>query len=624
MSSASTTWRTSRWSYLYTQPELAAAGILPGSIITEVGWMKANTASSSTPGIFRIFMKNSTTAAYSAATETWANLNAGTTLVYENLTYSIPATAQPNYITFTLNTPFTYTGGSWEIGVEWDASGSTTPLSNGSFDWVWSTVPDRIYGVGGTTLGPTLSSATVNAPNSVDDRRPFIQITYNSGCTEVSGLAVSGVTTTSANLSWSPVPSSTGYEYVINTSATPPATGAASTSTNYAATGLTSNTTYYFHVRNKCSSSFSAWKTISFTTDNVCASPTNIVATITGVNSADISWDAMPGSIGYEYVISNSATNPTGAGTPITANSFTASGLLPTTTYYVHVRNKCGATSFSTWKNEMFITKDCKPTASIDVVNIAANTADLVWSPVNNARSYQYLVNTTRNHPTSGAGATTTSNIIINLNALMPGTKYFVHVRAECFVHDSSAWTLDSFVTKGTCTAPDLQVKKAGEDTLIAKWTELDNDYSYEYSVRNSNLAPVYGVEIYTPTTTVVLPADNKSYYMHVRRKCDVSMEYSGWSTVLLRAADVTGVGDNNVTKLKIYPNPVNDKLIIENGVNTKNAKAVISNVSGQVLSTILLNAGLTEIDMTSYAAGVYFVKYSDSNGSEVIKVTKQ
>lgn len=181
-SSASSAYDASRYSYLYTSDELSAAGITTGSIITVLGWTKNNTATTTGGGIFRIYMKNSTATTFGNATETWANLNTGATLVYENLNQTVPATTTPNYITFPLTTQFTYTGGSLEISTEWDINQVTGSPSTGTFDWLWSTVTDRIYGTGQTVLANagTLSSTT-NSISAIDDRRPFIQITYTAG-----------------------------------------------------------------------------------------------------------------------------------------------------------------------------------------------------------------------------------------------------------------------------------------------------------------------------------------------------------------------------------------------------------------------------------------------------------
>ena len=185
-STAGSAYDASRYAYLYTQAELAAAGIVPGSQITVVGWTKANNATTTGGGIFRIYMKNSSASAFTDATIPWTTLNSGASLVYENLNQNIPATVAPNYITFNLTAPFTYTGGSLEISTEWDINQVAGNPTTDSFDWLWSTVTDRIYGTGQTVLANagTLSS-TSNSISDITDRRPFIQITFvgNTPCT---------------------------------------------------------------------------------------------------------------------------------------------------------------------------------------------------------------------------------------------------------------------------------------------------------------------------------------------------------------------------------------------------------------------------------------------------------
>lgn len=176
----------SRFAYLYTQDELAAAGIAPGAEIDQVGWMKSMANTAAGPASFSIYMKNSSTPAYSNESASWANLSAGTTTVYTNNSQSIPATATPNFINFTLSTPFTYTGGSLEILTQWDISSAPVPIATGSFEWENTTVVDRIYGNGGTSLATTLSSTNNNV--SIDDKRPVIQFTLN-GNTGIAAAA---------------------------------------------------------------------------------------------------------------------------------------------------------------------------------------------------------------------------------------------------------------------------------------------------------------------------------------------------------------------------------------------------------------------------------------------------
>ncbi|THD31939.1 MAG: T9SS type A sorting domain-containing protein [Flavobacterium johnsoniae] len=111
-----------------------------------------------------------------------------------------------------------------------------------------------------------------------------------------------------------------------------------------------------------------------------CESPVNV--SFSGITNAGatISWDAVAGSTGYEYVFDQVATSPTGAGTQIAATPYTASSLAGNTTYYFHVRNNCGS-EFSTWTTGSFKTLPDPPVNDdcIDAVALTVN-ADLLCS----------------------------------------------------------------------------------------------------------------------------------------------------------------------------------------------------------------------------------------------------
>ncbi len=67
--------------------------------------------------------------------------------------------------------------------------------------------------------------------------------------------------------------------------------------------------------------------------------------------SMTISWEAptsMP-ALGYEYAVTTNASPPA-SGTLTISTLQNISGLTANTTYYVHVRSKCGSSSFSLWK----------------------------------------------------------------------------------------------------------------------------------------------------------------------------------------------------------------------------------------------------------------------------------
>ena len=95
-------------------------------------------------------------------------------------------------------------------------------------------------------------------------------------CAPPTATAATNITFTTATVNWTAPTAytpSNGYQYVVTTSATPPASGTATTATTANVTGLTANTTYYLHVRSDCGgvNGFSTWSTISFVT-GYCAS----------------------------------------------------------------------------------------------------------------------------------------------------------------------------------------------------------------------------------------------------------------------------------------------------------------------------------------------------------------
>ena len=87
-----------------------------------------------------------------------------------------------------------------------------------------------------------------------------------------------------------------------------------------------------------------------------CSEPTNVIASAVTQTSAEIAWDAVVGSVNYEYVLDNSAADPA-SGTSISGTTYSAASLSPSTVYYFHVRNNCDAAGLSSWTTATFTTQ---------------------------------------------------------------------------------------------------------------------------------------------------------------------------------------------------------------------------------------------------------------------------
>ncbi len=178
-----------------------------------------------------------------------------------------------------------------------------------------------------------------------------------------------------------------------------------------------------------------------------CTAPTGLSATGITTNSANLSWAAGPGAVGYEYVLDTIASTPTGIGTPIQGTSFSTSALLPSKTYYLFVRTDCGTASLTGWSSYSFTTASlpCGIAMSITATSVTANGATISWNPSANAVAYEYVVSTTAAAP-SGNGTTILASPYV-ASGLPPSTLHYAYVRSYCGNGTYSNWNYTFFTT---------------------------------------------------------------------------------------------------------------------------------------------------------------------------------
>lgn len=96
------------------------------------------------------------------------------------------------------------------------------------------------------------------------------------------------------------------------------------------------------------------------------------------------------------------------------------------------------------------------------------------------------------------------------------------------------------------------------------------------------------------------------------------------WDT---KATLFTGINQNNFDEigLKLYPNPVKEKLKIEFSVKeTKETKLSITNSLGQLIYTYEVNYQSEEIDISSFKSGLYFLRVQNNSNQKVFKIIKE
>jgi len=310
-------------------------------------------------------------------------------------------------------------------------------------------------------------------------------------CIEVSGVNTTGITSNSADLSWTENGTATSWDIELGAngftpSGTPTAIGIAKP---YSYSSLTPNTSYSYYVRANCGGTNSIWVgPYTFSTLPTCVTPTGLGSSAVAGTTATISWTAaspVP-SNGYQYEVRTSGAAESGpSGLAVSGNtagvSANITGLLGETTYYVYVRSDCGGVDFSEWTNSHSFptTLSCFTPSSLASSAIAHSSATLTWVAPTPAPSsgYDIYFNTSSTAPTSGTTPTATVGagvLTYNMTGLSENTTYYAWIRSHCIGTDASDWT--SSINFTTLLTPRIFIN-ATSSTAYGEYTTVKSAF---------------------------------------------------------------------------------------------------------------------------------------------------
>jgi len=349
----------------------------------------------------------------------------------------------------------------------------------------------------------------------------------------------------------------------------------------------------------------------------VCLPPTGLNATALTSLSATANWTAVGGAAGYEYVLDNTSSNPSGSGTATTNTSVNLTGLNPATVYYFHIRTNCGA-SFSNWTSFSFTTlSGCTIPTGLMTTSITASSATLSWTMVTGAANYEYVIDNIATNPT-GVG-TQTPNAFYNAGGLSPATLYYFHLRSDCGIGNYSQWTSTSFTTASLCNTPTgLTAANVGATSADLSWTAVSGAIGYQYVVDMSSMNPS-GPGTGTTATTYSASGLNPSstYYLHVRTQCSTT-DFSAWSTIPFTTKTPNGLTDVNKDAFEwsLSPVPVQHILTLEIAGVNRRGSIQVCDVSGRKLKEVTYMGGILSMDLHDLESGYYWLRYA--NGSQM------
>lgn len=211
-----------------------------------------------------------------------------------------------------------------------------------------------------------------------------------------------------------------------------------------------------------------------------------------------------------------------------------------------------------------------------------------------------------------------------NLENLTEGGDYTVQIS------DSNGNLL---LTRYTLDLPNyMPIADAGVDQTVLEGTHVELDGSRSYDPNKDNLTYVW-----IPTAGIMLsyPISSKPFFLAPEIKRDTILTFllivndgkmnSSPATVKVSVLNVINDGFEFLSEndLKVYPNPANQTVWIENPDIGKSWNLSILTVTGERINSYKISSAKTEIDVSRLMPGVYFFQFENKKGQVIRKILK-
>lgn len=382
--------------------------------------------------------------------------------------------------------------------------------------------------------------------------------TCGNGCDRPLSVYTNGITSSSAILHWQPLNAADYYivEYRVSGGTWAEWPGGPTSNSVLEITGLLANTTYEWRVKAHCLNGFSPWSSISYftTSGSTCGMPFFRYTLPITDSTATFNWSPVAGAVNYRVQIRplNGQWQDV-AGSPTTATSITATGLLPNTMYEWQMQVNCGHGALSPWLGVvMFITgnsQGCGTPNGLFADQITLTSATLHWNAVPGAIAYSVEIQAA---PNGGWIAVTGSPVDTNfivVDSLLPHATYEWRVKATCAGDVHSFWSGPALFTTSDaplCNAPiGLQSGSVTETTGILSWLPVSGASAYQLQTRlpNGTWIDYPGGMILDTSVLITGLTANTIYEWQVRALCN-SGQFSNWSVTA--TFTTTGLGQIN------------------------------------------------------------------------------
>ena len=432
----------------------------------------------------------------------------------------------------------------------------------------------------------------------------FQIVPFNS-CLRPTALTASNVALNSLDLSWTPNGSASEWQIEYGPTGFTQGTGAylSATSNPFNITGLTAATTYDFYVRSICGVGDTSYWSALLTVATQCPPfslpfsesfssilmPTCWTQTITGSIFSNV-WAV--------YDLSEIGMNGNGMVNEMVMG-YGISRLISPAIDFTGV-------PFATLSFEqVYFDIDGVTTLKIQTSSDLVNWVD---------QPYTYIQN-------GGMVGPETASVLLSLTG---GVNYIAWVIDGD--QEMIGWAIDDVsitATTITCPAPtNLQVSLVSGSSATATWTPGGTETSWQVDYKLSAASNWTTANTSTPTFTMTGLQGNASYMVRVKAIC--TEDESPFTPNV--TFSTVGIDENVLAQLvELYPNPTTS--FIELRLKSDQIQVTVGKVYdmyGKLMKVVSIQSEITTLDVTEFAAGVYFVRMESEKGIIAKKFVKK
>lgn len=227
-----------------------------------------------------------------------------------------------------------------------------------------------------------------------------------------------------------------------------------------------------------------------------CITPFNLAAESVTDVSASLTWGSLPDQDSFN--IAWGEVGGAGSAAFDINSPYALSGLTACTDYFFMVQADCDSTT-SDWSDTLYFSTDgcCLPPSSVSIDAFTSSDADVSWSSVLAATSYNVRWRAI------GAGTWTEMNNVINTSAVIDideCTEYEVQVATNCAGNVTTDFTASTYFTSSGCGAcVDMSYCASSADNAEDDWID-----QVEFNTINNNSGSDGGYGDFTNITTSV------------------------------------------------------------------------------------------------------------------------